>query len=512
MDDDRKARLAAFWSASQELESRLNASVEAAAERVPAFAALLARMTVAQREEQAERGKELQRRALLEDDWTPYLDDLRAQAQGYALSGVEFADWFELIEVFRRTFVAEMIPDTGRSRAALLGMEHYLDVAVSTLGTAYIDAKEALIRRAEEEIELYRDMFVHATYGKLIYEWTEPRDEGSFRLVAFNPVAVELAGEDLASFSGRRTAECPPPACLGPEATAIFAAELGDGGSEGWSIEHRGRVFDARCFAIAEGRFLGVVLEDNTEQRTLERALERHVADLERSNRELDDFAYVTSHDLKSPLSDVHNLAQWIAEDAAPHLPDGSRRHLQLLQERIQRMDRLLDDLLEYSRVGRTAGDAREFDVHDVFEEIVGLIGSGKGFEIVLESAPLTFHGPRAPFAAVLRNLVSNAIKHHDREAGRITVKVERLGSRAEICVADDGPGIAPQFHGRVFRMFQTLRPRDEVEGSGVGLAIVKKSVEMHGGAVAIESEGRGTTVRFDWPLRWPLDEEGGSR
>src|SRR5262249_34446849 len=95
---------------------------------------------------------------------------------------------------------------------------------------------------------------------------------------------------------------------------------------------------------------------------------------------------------------------------------------------------------------------------------------------------------------------VSNAIKHHDRDHGSIRIETSAAAERVQVSVTDDGPGIPPEFHERVFGIFQTLRPRDEVEASGIGLAIVKKVVETHGGSVVIESIGRGTTVRFSWP------------
>jgi signal transduction histidine kinase len=111
------------------------------------------------------------------------------------------------------------------------------------------------------------------------------------------------------------------------------------------------------------------------------------------------------------------------------------------------------------------------------------------------------------PFEKVLRNLVGNALKHHDRSAGRVVLSAVPAGDMVEVRVADDGPGIPQEFHERVFRMFQTLRPRDEVEGSGAGLAIVKKTVETFGGRVHVESDGRGTCMVFTWPLCWARTE-----
>jgi signal transduction histidine kinase len=164
-------------------------------------------------------------------------------------------------------------------------------------------------------------------------------------------------------------------------------------------------------------------------------------------------------------------------------------------------MERLLDDLLEYSRIGRTEGNREQVSVRDVLAEVVGLLHPPAGFVVEMKGESPTVSTPRAALEKVLRNLVGNAIKHHDRERGSIVVTAEQVGERVHVRVTDDGPGIPKEFHTRVFAMFQTLRPRDEVEGSGMGLTFVKKAVEHYGGRVGIESEGRGTTVLFDWPL-----------
>ena len=248
--------------------------------------------------------------------------------------------------------------------------------------------------------------------------------------------------------------------------------------------------------AEAALRRLNDELEDRIEART---------AELARSNAELDQFAYVASHDLKAPIRAIDSLATWIAEDAADALPPESARHLALLRQRAERMERLLDSLLAYSRAGRGEADPEPVDLRALVREATALVEPPEGFDVRVEGAFPTVETARAPLALVVRNLVSNAIKHHDRPDGRVTVSartVRRDGRGwAEVTVSDDGPGIAPEYQNRVFGLFQTLRPRDEVEGSGMGLAIVKKAVESRGGAISVTSEGRGAMFRFTWPL-----------
>jgi signal transduction histidine kinase len=224
-------------------------------------------------------------------------------------------------------------------------------------------------------------------------------------------------------------------------------------------------------------------------------------AELERSNRDLNQFAYVASHDLKAPLRAIDNLAAWISQDAAALLPPPSAEHLAKLRGRVKRMEQLLDDLLAYSRAGRVRPPAESVDVAQMVQDVAGMLGAPEGFTIAVEGPIPRIYTPRASIELVLRNLLGNAIKHHDGERGCVTVRGEEKGDMVHIFVTDDGPGIDERFHERIFEMFQTLQPRDEVEGSGMGLAIVKKVIESYGGSIGVESSpGRGATFDFTWP------------
>jgi len=249
----------------------------------------------------------------------------------------------------------------------------------------------------------------------------------------------------------------------------------------------------ARKTAEATLRELTVTLDQRVRERTIE---------LERSNRELDQFAYVASHDLKAPLRAIVNLAGWIAEDVGPALPAPSLEHLHKLRGRALRMERLLDDLLTYSRIGRQLGVIEPVRVDLLLQDTIDLLGLPTGFTVTVTDAMPVLLAPRTPLELVFRNLINNAIKHHHQPAqGIVRIAAQGLGDFIEFTISDNGPGIAPQYHERIFGMFQTLRPRDEVEGSGMGLAIVKKAVEYHGGLIRVESAvGAGTTFRFTWP------------
>ena len=243
---------------------------------------------------------------------------------------------------------------------------------------------------------------------------------------------------------------------------------------------------------------------------SLEQGVRERTAELERSNRELDQFAYVASHDLKAPLRSIGLLAQWISEDSAPVLSPKSLEHLEKLNGRVKRMERLLDDLLAYSRAGRTRQPLEQVDTRALVQETVDLLNLPSGFVVALPPAMPVLITERVPLATVFRNLIQNAYKHHNHpERGCVTVTVDELGQgpgtggddMVRFSVADDGPGIAPAYQEQVFELFRTLKPRDQVEGSGMGLSIVKKTVESRGGAVHLTSTtGGGATFTFTWP------------
>ncbi len=233
----------------------------------------------------------------------------------------------------------------------------------------------------------------------------------------------------------------------------------------------------------------------------LEQQVAERTAQLRRANKELEEFAYAASHDLKAPLRVIDNSSKWIEEDLQPHLSGDTRENMNMLRSRVKRMDKLLDDLLEYARIGRsnekryaetTAGDK-------LMDNILEML-SPAGFTVAVSPSFAGIQVPVMPLQQILMNLISNAIKHHDKENGCIEVTVESRGERYVFAVKDDGPGIPAKFHEQIFKMFQTIKPRDQVEGSGMGLAMVKKHVELFGGTIAVESEGRGSTFRFTWP------------
>ncbi len=222
---------------------------------------------------------------------------------------------------------------------------------------------------------------------------------------------------------------------------------------------------------------------------------------LKLSNEELDQFTYVTSHDLKAPLRGIHNLSQWIEEDLGDSMTPEAREQFKLLRGRVQRMESLINGLLEYAHVGKTHGKTESVDVAALLTEVIDWISPPQQVTIRIAPGMPTFDTDKLRLQQVLTNLIENAVKHCGQPVAHITIACERTGRFFRFSVADDGQGIEPQYQQRIFGIFQTLLPRDRLECTGIGLALVKKIVESKGGSVSVESvPGHGATFSFTWP------------
>jgi PAS domain S-box-containing protein len=246
---------------------------------------------------------------------------------------------------------------------------------------------------------------------------------------------------------------------------------------------------------------------DITDRRNVERALESKSDELVRSNQDLEQFAYVASHDLKAPLRAIDILVDWLREDLATYTGGEVQQNLDLLKQRTARLHRLLDDLLAYSRAGRKPGQVVELDSRLLVEDLFVLLAPPATMRLEADTTLPVIRAHHAPLEQVLRNLINNAIKHHPTGNGLVRVYAQDKGDEVLFAVEDDGNGIPREFAEKVFQMFQTLAPRDEVEGSGMGLAIVKRIVEWQGGRIWFHGGpgGQGTVFKFTWK-RLPRD------
>lgn len=240
---------------------------------------------------------------------------------------------------------------------------------------------------------------------------------------------------------------------------------------------------------------------DISERKDAEIKMEEYLRDLEKTNRELDKFAYVVSHDLKAPLRAIGNLTGWIEEDMGTELSESVRSNFGIIKGRVVRMEALINGILEYSKASKKTESLETFDSKQVVRDSFDLIGAPSNCEFTISRNLPIMYSEKTKLQQIFLNLINNAIKYNDKSKMEILVDASEEKAHWHFSITDNGPGIEKQFHEKIFVIFQTLNARDEVESTGVGLAIVKKIIEEQGGRIWVESEkGKGATFHFTWP------------
>jgi signal transduction histidine kinase len=229
--------------------------------------------------------------------------------------------------------------------------------------------------------------------------------------------------------------------------------------------------------------------------------LSESISQLKRKNEELDQFAHIVSHDLKAPLRGIDNVVTWIEEDHTSELSPKLKEYISLIRGRLVRAENLIRGILTYARVGRELQIREEVSLNSIFEDIRENVVLRPGLTLQVQAPLPTISTERIPLQQVLSNLISNAVKYHDKGKGLIAVRFRERNSHYEFSVEDDGPGISKIYHDKIFMIFQTLQERDSFESTGIGLAIVKKILDDRKQSIQVTSQpDKGSTFTFTWP------------
>jgi len=248
-----------------------------------------------------------------------------------------------------------------------------------------------------------------------------------------------------------------------------------------------------------------------TALRDAERALIEQARELQRSNQELEQFAYVASHDLQEPLRKVASFTQMLQRRYSGQLDERADRYIEFAVDGAKRMQELINDLLDFSRVGRTTRPHEPVDCDDLVEEALRRLAARveeTGGEVVVDGDLPVVMGDAGLLTAVFQNLISNGLKFRGDAPPRIEIAAERAGGAWRFSVTDNGIGIDDEYAERIFVIFQRLHTRDAYEGTGIGLAMCRKIVEYHGGRIWLAPAEAGRGARFDFTL--PAAERGG--
>lgn len=242
----------------------------------------------------------------------------------------------------------------------------------------------------------------------------------------------------------------------------------------------------------------------NSSVNELKRAnlkLQKREQELEKLNKELEDFAYIVSHDLKAPLRAISSLASWILEDYKDKFDKEGLDNMQLLISRTKRMNSLIEGILEYSRAGKQKYNVQEVNTKVIIDEVLDSLDIPESFSIEKNNISQTVKYDEVRLYQVFQNLISNAIKYMGKNEGKITISCQDNDTELEFSIADTGIGIEKKHFERIFQIFQTLKARDDMEATGIGLTLVKRIVSQHGGKVWVDSKsGEGSTFYFTIP------------
>ncbi len=412
--------------------------------------------------------------------------------------------------------IERLIPERLRARHVARrkdGHEFPVDVSLSPLGA---DADQPVLvtmhdisRRRQAEAALRESEARLRAVVETAVDAIITIDERGI-INAFNPAAERLFGYPAAEVTGRNVALLMP----SPDREAhdgYIQRYLRTGekriigiGREVMVRRRDGSTFPVELavseFTLGEQRLFTGMVRDISARKQAEARQAQLLQELEAANEELKNFAYVVSHDLKAPLRGIGSLADWLMSDYADKLDDQGREYLALMKNRVSRMDALIDGVLEYSRVGRIRETRVAVELDVLAAGVIQMLAPPPGITVVVEPLP-TVVAERTRMQQLFQNLIGNAIKHLDKPQGKVRVACADAGGCWTFSVADNGPGIESRYHERIFHLFQTLAPRDRKESTGVGLALVKKIVELYGGRVWLESApGQGSTFYFTLP------------
>ena len=258
---------------------------------------------------------------------------------------------------------------------------------------------------------------------------------------------------------------------------------------------------------ISKGNFKRIEDDQKDELKKLSESLNRmsqilemNFNELKKKNNELDQFAYVVSHDLKAPLRGIDNIISWVEEDHANELTESVKHNLDLIKGRTKRLENMINGLLAYARIGKLKRNVEPVSIGILLLELKELLVPSH-FNFLVKGEMPVLNTEKIQIEQVFSNLISNAVKYNHKVSGTIIIEARAFPGYYEFSVSDDGIGIQKDYFEKIFMIFQTLQERDAFESTGVGLAIVKKIIDEKKGRISVESEeGKGTTFRFTWP------------
>jgi chemotaxis family two-component system sensor kinase Cph1 len=385
----------------------------------------------------------------------------------------------------------------------LRALVHELEVHQIELEMQNEELQRAKLELEESELK-FRDLYEFAPVGYITFDAT-----GTIR-------EINLAGASLIGMTRNNLINLRFQIFLTPGSVTQFddfcasapksdarqtcEVHLGNRAHLHKSVRIEGQAIENNSGGIAVFR---AFLLDVTEQRQLEDEAKASTKNLERSNMELEQFAYVASHDLKEPLRMVTSFSQLLAQRYKGKLDPDADEFIGYIVEGAHRMDALINDLLDFSRVASQRKPFAPTDMNRVVKKVIHDLSVAireEGAKVEVGPLP-TVMADNSQMTQLFQNLIANAIKFHGNDPIRIEIRAEKLDGEYKFSVRDNGIGISPEYFEKIFGMFQRLHANEKFAGTGIGLAICRRIVEGHGGRIWVEAEvGQGSTFFFTIP------------
>lgn len=515
-----------YWDVYEANRAGVDAELVRFATQIPEFKLIIDNSSLQQSPEQERLNREIQRRAIYEGEWEPYLQNLWEQGSRYAQAGIQFRKWFELVSAFRAYVRPHLFKAFGKTPKRLLsamtGADVFIEIVMSVIGESYLDTKESLIFHQQKQIqtaieraqtdELFRSLLESAPDAIVVVN-----NKGAITLV--NSRFEELFGYQRQEIIGQSVERLVPGRFhlrhplhrnkyfleprVRPMGTGLDLYGLRKDGTE-FPVE-----ISLSPLQTVDSTLATASIRDVTERKLadekisrLNSDLERRAVELEVSNKELEAFSYSVSHDLRAPLRTIDGFSLALMEDYSEKLDDEARNYLFRIRTAAQRMAQLIDDLLNLSRLSRAPLNVEVINLSTIAQNIMQDLRQSDLQRIVdcVIAPNLTVRGDPRLMKVVLENLLSNAWKFSAKQQfARIEFGLEEGGADENVYfVRDNGAGFDMTYANKLFGVFQRLHTNSEFPGIGIGLAIVQRIVHRHGGKVwADGAPGQGATFYF---------------
>ncbi|WP_111684506.1 sensor histidine kinase [Winogradskyella tangerina] len=352
-------------------------------------------------------------------------------------------------------------------------------------------------RAIETEREKYRRIIANMNLGLV-----EVNNDDVIQMV--NQSFVEMSGYDEDELIGNKGGEL----LIADKSSDVIKQENQkrlEGQSNSYELVVKNKTGDIRYWLISgapnydlKGNVIGSIgiHLDITEFKNLQFQKEKLLEKLERSNEELQEYAHIVSHDLKSPLRSIDALVQWIKEDNKGEFDDATTQNFELIETTLEKMEQLISDVLEYSSITADLKDRSSIDLNALVEDLKQILFVPEHISINILNKLPTIEGDKTKLQQLFQNLISNAIKFNDKENGLIEIDVEEQKSYYQFSIKDNGVGIEKKHHEKIFKIFHALNKSKE--STGIGLSIVKKIVDLYKGEIWLSSTpNEGTTFFF---------------